>query len=176
MSDVDLLQLHLARENKEQSKALPARAYWDPANSFKFEGEKSKHQQGENMQRFRKQDNKVDVWLKPEGLDLCLEHWALWMGKSDSDLGVQGQRSLRGDGDGYGNQDTSEQRRHNEIAEATDAMIEGLSTYHRYAIYRKCSISSVWNFPNIDFPKAALEASEELTRKLKINIATRMLF
>lgn len=174
--EVDLLLLHLVRQDKERSNAMPAAAYRDPAKNFRFERERAQHNQGEDMQRVRKQDIKLDTWVKPDGIDLCLEHWAIWMGKNDSDVGIQGQRHLRGDGDGYGDSDACEQRRHNEIAEATDAMIEGLSTYHRYAIYHKCGVSSAWRFPNINFIAAASEAVVILTQKLKINVATRMLF
>lgn len=128
------------------------------------------------MRRVRKEEVQPDRWVKPDALQVCLEHWSAWMGQSDRDLGMQQQNSLRGDGDGYGNEDTSQARRENEIAEATDAMIASLRHHHRWAIFRRCGLSTVWNFPRMDLLQAILEAEEELTKKLKINVATRTLF
>jgi hypothetical protein len=128
------------------------------------------------LRRVKKVDVKKDSWAQPDGLDLCLELWKHWMGKTDTDLGVQGHRSLRGDGDGYGNADTSQARRDNEIAEATDAMINSLRACDRWAIYRICSITSVWNFPSLDFMEQSQKAHAELEKKLRENVATRNLW
>jgi hypothetical protein len=128
------------------------------------------------LRRVKKADVKKDSWAQPDGLDLCLQLWKHWMGKTDTDLGVQGQRSLRGDGDGYGNADTSQARRDNEIAEATDAMINSLRACDRWAIYRICSITSVWNFPSLDFMEQSQKARAELEKKLRENVATRNLW
>jgi hypothetical protein len=98
------------------------------------------------------------------------------MGKIDTDLGHQGLKSLRGDGDGYGNDDTSQSRRDNEIAEATDAMIGSLRACDRWAIYRICSVSTVWNFPLLDFVETAQGAKAALEAKLRKNVATSTLF
>lgn len=128
------------------------------------------------LRRVRKDDAKAPTWLKPDPLDYCLDCWKTWMHRTDTDLGAQTHRSLRGDGDGYGNSETMAMRRDNEIAEATDAMISSLSAAHRWAVYRKCSVTSVWRFPSLDFIAAAQEACCELEKKLRLNIATRLLF
>ena len=98
------------------------------------------------------------------------------MGKYDTDLSVQTQKTLRGDGDGYGNSDTSQARRDNEIAQATDAMFSSLKSSHQWAIRRKCGIATVWRFPELDYMTEALAACVELEKKLRGNIATRMEF
>lgn len=113
---------------------------------------------------------------KRDGLDVCLDCWRTWMGRNDTDLGAQTQKTLRGDGDGYGSPDTSQMRRDNEIAEATEAMISSLRTSHRWAIYRKCGIATAWRFPQLDFMSEALDACEDLEKKLRANVATRMEF
>lgn len=128
------------------------------------------------MRRVRKEDVIVNTYVRPDGLDLCLELWKDYMRRDDTDLGVQGQKSLRGEGDGYGNDDTSQSRRDNEIAEATDAMINSLRACDRWAIYRLCSITTVWNFPNLNYIDAAQGAKLALEEKLRKNVATRTLF
>lgn len=111
-----------------------------------------------------------------DGLEVCLACWRYWMGKYDTDLSVQTQKTLRGDGDGFGNSDTSQARRDNEIAEATDAMVMSLKTSHQWAIRRKCGVATTWRFPQLDYMTEALDACCELEKKLRGNVATRMEF
>lgn len=111
-----------------------------------------------------------------DGLEVCLACWKEWMGKRDLDLSAQRMKTLQGDGDGYGSPDTSQARRDNEIAEATDAMFSSLKSSHQWAIRRKCGIASVWRFPQLDYMTEALSACEELEKKLRGNVATRMEF
>jgi hypothetical protein len=126
--------------------------------------------------RVRKEDVKIERVVPQDGLSICLDFWSTWMGQSDSDSGIQGQRTLRGDGDGYGNEDTSRMRHANEIAEATDAMIDGLSMVHRWAIYKSRGLATAWRFPNADYMHTAQAAQAALIVKLKINVATGRYF
>ena len=126
--------------------------------------------------RVRACDVRVDTWVKPDGLEICLDLWVRFMQKSDTDLGVQGQKSLRGEGDGYGNEDTGQARRDNEIGEATDAMIHSLRVHHQWAIRKIKGLASTWRFPQLDYMTTAIDAKEELEKKLRINVATRTLF
>jgi len=127
--------------------------------------------------RVRRQDA-PEAFIKPDGLDLCLACWKEWMGRSDTDLGIKSQSTLRGDSDGYDGVDTSQMRRDNEIAEATDAMIRSLQRSYQWAIRRKCSITrqNVWNFPQLDYVTEAQAACVELEKKLRNNVATRLLW
>jgi len=126
--------------------------------------------------RVRKIDVQKDSFIKPDALDTCLDYWSTWMGQDDSDLGIKNQAGLQGEGDGYGNDDTGEQRQANLIAVATDAMINSLKAHERWAIFRRCGISQVWNFPSLNFFEALPKAEESLIAKLKINIVTSNLF
>lgn len=130
------------------------------------------------LRRVRKADAPKRAIVQPDAFDLCLTIWAEWMRRDDTDLGIKGQSSMRGDGDGFGSDDTSQMRRDNEIAEATDAMIRSLKSSHQWAMRRKCGVTrqSVWNFPQLDFLVEAQDACEELEKKLRANIATRLLF
>lgn len=117
-------------------------------------------------------------FVQPDGLDLCLTCWREWMGRDDKDLGIKNMSTLRGDGDGYDAGDSAQMRRDNEIAEATDAMVRSLKASHQWAMRRKCGITkqSVWNFPQLDYIVEAQDASVELEKKLRGNVATRLLF
>ena len=128
----------------------------------------------------------VDPWSPPDPLDVCLETWKVWMCRHDADLGTQRQK-LRSTDDEDEDEDERQrnsesaaaaaaQRRDNEIAEATDAAIEDLRSCDRWAIYKMMGISSVWNFPLLDFMQVAQRAKTEVEKKLRGNIATRALF
>lgn len=110
-----------------------------------------------------------------DALAYCLDCWKDSMQKDDRDMGAKGMRLMSGDGDGYGS-DNGQTRRDAEIAEATGAMIDSLSAAHRWCIYRSCSISTVWRYPNLDYITTLQDARKALENKLRINVASRTLF
>lgn len=119
--------------------------------------------------------------IEQTGTDECLACWKEWMGRNDTDLGVKSQSTLKSDGDGYGGEDTSQMRRDNEIAEATDAMIRSLQRSHQWAIRIQMGMASlsnpnVWKFPGLNYVAEAQLARNALEKLLKNNIATRLLF
>ena len=132
----------------------------------------------QDIRRVRKSSSSQTTVIQPDGLDLCLTCWKEWMGRDDKDLGIKNMSTLRGDGDGYDAGDSAQMRRDNEIAEATDAMVRSLKSSHQWAIRRKCGITkqSVWNFPQLDYIVEAQDASVELEKKLRSNVATRLLW
>ncbi len=134
------------------------------------------------LRRVRRDDVKADSWVKPDGLDHCLECWKVWMGRDDTDLGMQLQKTLTGkdsrdrDDDAPGDAYAMNTKMDNEVAEATDAMIRGLKTSHQWAIKNKCSVATVWNFPQLDFVAEAQDACEQLEVKLRNNTVTKPFF
>jgi hypothetical protein len=129
-----------------------------------------------SARRVRRSEVSSPAFLKPDGLDYCLDCWKSWMGRNDTDLGIKAQSTLKADGDGFGSEDTSQMRRDNEISEATDAMVHSLKTSHQWAIRRKCGIANAWRFPQLDYMTEALDACDELEKKLRNNVATRLLW
>lgn len=130
-----------------------------------------------NLRRVRKTEVIAQPFVKADGLEVCLTCWKDWItGDQDTDLGMKTMRGLAGEGvadrDIYEAQQDVDQR----IGAATDAMINSLSRIHVWAIYRSCSIASVWRFPNADFATVAEDARAELTAKLKKNVCTATLF
>jgi hypothetical protein len=105
------------------------------------------------------------------------------MGRHDGDLGTQRQK-LRSDDDDDKDRErdsesvaaAAEQRRENEIAEATDAAINDLRACDRWAIYKMCGVSSVWNFPIARLHACGSKREAAVEKKLRMNIATRALF
>ncbi len=136
----------------------------------------SLHFPSSNARRVRRSEVSSPAFITLDGLDLCLQCWSEWMRRSDTDLGIKAQSTLRADSDGYGNDDTSQMRRDNEISEATDAMIRSLKASHQWAIRRKCGVATAWRFPQLDFMTEALDACADLENKLRNNVATRMVF
>jgi hypothetical protein len=129
------------------------------------------------VRRVRRDEVVSPAFAKADGLELCLACWKDWMtGDQDKDLGVKTMRGLVGDcesgADIYEAQQEADQR----IGAATDAMINSLERLHVWAIYRSCSIASVWRFPNANFITVAEDARSELTQKLKRNVCTATLF
>lgn len=129
---------------------------------------------------------RVDAWTAPDPLDYCLECWKVWMsGDADRDLGTKTMRGLAGGADAEDGVDEAprgpnvyeaQQQHESSIAAATDAMIDSLPRIQAWAIYRSCSMSTAWRFPNADLVTVAAEARAELTAKLKKNICTGTLF
>lgn len=128
---------------------------------------------------------RVDPWTAPDPLDYCLECWKVWMaGDADRDLGTKTMRGLAGGADIEDADEAprgpdvyeAQQQHETRIAAATDAMIDSLPRIQAWAIYRSCSMSTAWRFPNADLVTAAAEARAALTALLKKNICTGTLF
>jgi hypothetical protein len=109
-----------------------------------------------------------------EPLDICLDCWVDWMaGDGDKDLGV---KTMHLDRSQFLTGEEAQQARNNEIGAATDAMIDGLSMLHRWAIYTMRGLPTVWSFPRADILAVGPAAREALKLKLKWNVGTRLLF
>lgn len=130
------------------------------------------------LRRVRKENVKADTWVKHDPLDTCLDCWKRYMhGDPDRDLGAKTMNGLVGEEDAYGVDPAEKQQaRDMRIGAATDAMIDSLKRIHIWAIYELCSIASPWHYPNADILIVGPEAMKELERKLKINVATGILF
>jgi hypothetical protein len=129
------------------------------------------------LRRVRAADTQSCAWHRPDGMDVCLDCWKRWISDPDKLTPLRTMTGLVGDGDGY-SPDLYEQQGQQDmkIGEATNAMIDSLTTFHRWAIYASCSIASPWRFPNADVILVAVDARDELTKKLKKNACTGALF
>lgn len=124
--------------------------------------------------RVRKEDARRDSWVQPDPLDVCLDCWRAWMsGDPDKDLDA---KTMRLRAASRLDPEEQEQARNNQIGAATDAMIDGLTMLHRWAIYTMCGLATPWNYPNADLLVVGPAAREALTEKLKKNCGTCILF
>lgn len=133
------------------------------------------------MQRVRKAEVQIDTWQKPEGLAYCLDCWKEWMRSDDRDLSVSLMKLHSApenqEAAGYESNPYDDQRKADmKIGEATGAAIESLKPVSRWAIYKKCGITTQWRFPLIDQMQAMIDACGELEIKLQKNIATANFF
>jgi hypothetical protein len=62
------------------------------------------------------------------------------------------------------------------LGEAVNAMVDSLVMIHRWAIYKSQGISSAWRFPNANYETVLLDARDELEKKLRKHVATRLYF
>lgn len=130
--------------------------------------------------RVRSNDVKSREWAKPGGLEDCLECWKKFMAGDERDLSASRMRLSGGADDpddparnGYESNPYDEQWKADlKVGEATGIMIDGLKPCWRWAIYKKCSVSDVWNFPKLNFMDVIVDAEADLEIRLRKNIAT----
>lgn len=106
---------------------------------------------------------------------VLLACWVDFMRVDDRDLGSRGMRLM---GDSEDDRTVHDHQRLADIktGESVNAMVDSLSTFHRWAIYRSQGISSAWRFPNASYAEVLEEARAELEKKLRSHVATRLHF
>jgi hypothetical protein len=129
------------------------------------------------LRRVRREEVVKPAFSKPDGLELCLACWKDWMTcDQDNDMGMKTMKGLSSDDTTGLDRHEAQQAADQRIGAATDAMVNSLDRIHVWAIYRACSLASVWKFPNADLLDTIAEAKEQLTEKLKRNVCTATLF
>lgn len=129
------------------------------------------------LRRVRRDEVAKPAFVKPDGLELCLACWKTWMTRDpDRDLGMKTMSGLVSEDESGPDIYEAQQAADDRIGAATDAMINSMSRLHVWAIYRSCSISKGWRFPNANFLEVAAEGKALLTTKLKQNVCTATLF
>ena len=132
------------------------------------------------LRRVKKEESISTAFVKPDGLATCLDCWKTWMLSDDRDLSAS-RMKLGGGADeepvGYESDVYAEQRKADiAVGAATGAMIDSLKPAWRWAIYKKCSISTQWKFPQLNFLDVLAAAEADLENKLRKNIATATQF
>lgn len=112
---------------------------------------------------------------QPDPYATCMACWVSFMQVDDRDLGSRGMK-LAGSGEVERDVHTEQYLADLKIGEAVNAMVESLSIRDRWAIYRSQGISKGWRFENADYAAVLSEARDELEKKLRKNIATRIYF
>lgn len=132
------------------------------------------------LRRVRKEEVQAIQPPKQDGLKVCLDCWKLYMDSDDRDLSaarMKLQSASEDNPEGYESDPYGDQRKADiRIGEATNAMIDDLKPAQRWSIHKACGITTVWNFPSVDFPTTLAGAHADLEKKLRNNIATATVF
>jgi hypothetical protein len=130
---------------------------------------------GSSLRRVRREDVAPSTVVKPDPYALLMACWSDFMRTDDRDLGAGGMKLK---GDGADDKDVHEQQlaADMKVGEAVNAMVDSLTALHRWAICKSQGISRGWRFPNADYELVLSEARDDLEKKLRNNVATRLYF
>lgn len=128
------------------------------------------------LSRVRRAAPPTPAFNKPDPYSLLMDCWVSFMHTNDRDLGSRGMK-LQGEGCEE-RVDPHEAQRLADIrtGETVNAMVDSLSIQHRWAICKSRGISRGWRFPNANYEEVLSDARDELEKKLRNNVATRLYF
>ena len=126
-----------------------------------------------NLRRVRKAEAQQSTIRAVDPYATCMACWVDYMRTDDRDLGAGGMKLT---GEGANERDLHEQQRAADlkIGEAVNAMVDSLAMRDRWAIYKSQGIASAWRFPNTRYEDVLMDARDELEKKLRNNVATRL--
>lgn len=126
-----------------------------------------------NLRRVRKAEAPQSTVRTIDPYSTCMACWVDYMRTDDRDLGAGGMKLA---GEGVHERDLHEQQRAADmkIGESVNAMVDSLQMRDRWAIYKSQGIASAWRFPNARYEDVLMEARDELEKKLRNNVATRL--
>jgi hypothetical protein len=127
------------------------------------------------LRRVRRAEVVRPAFNKPDPYTQLLAYWSDYMRVDDRDLGSRGMKLAS---DAEDDRDVHAQQRAADLkmGEAVNAMVDSLSMQHRWAIYKSQGIASAWRFPNARYEDVLTDARDELEKKLRMNVATRLQF
>jgi hypothetical protein len=113
------------------------------------------------------------VFNKLDPYALLLACWVDFMRADDRDLGAAGMKLT---GEGVYERDVHERQRAADltVGEAVNAMVDSLAMRDRWAIYKSQGIALAWRFPNTRYEDVLMAARNELEKKLRNNLVTRL--
>lgn len=128
--------------------------------------------------RVRKTD--VQQFLNPpkDGLAYALDCWKYYMsGSGMGNLDAKPMGGMTANEDGYGRDPNEAQlAQDSKVGAATNAAIDSLAAKQKWAVYKTLGMGTVMTFNFSELLEYYYEASEEITKKLKLNYDTSYLF
>jgi hypothetical protein len=125
--------------------------------------------------RVRKSEVQASTIRAVDPYAVLMACWVDFMNVDDRDLGSRGMR-LKGDCEDDRTVNDHQRLADIKTGESVNAMVDSLTTIHRWAIYKSQGIASAWRFQNADYETVLLEARDDLEKKLRTHIATRLYF
>lgn len=127
------------------------------------------------LRRVRREEVARPTFAKPDAYGLLMACWADFMRTDDRDLSGSGMK-LQSDAVADRNVHDDQRAADMKIGEAVNAMVDSLMMQQRWAIYKSQGISTAWRFPNAKYEDVLSDARDELEKKLRNNVATRLYF
>lgn len=127
------------------------------------------------LRRVRREEVARPAFAKADPYGLLMACWADFMRTDDRDLGGSGMR-LQSDAVADRNVHDDQRAADMKIGEAVNAMVDSLTIQHRWAIYKSQGISPAWRFQNAKYEDVLSDARDDLEKKLRNNVATRLYF
>lgn len=127
------------------------------------------------LRRVRREEVARPTFAKPDPYGLLMACWADFMRTDDRDLSGSGMK-LQSDAVADRNVHDDQRAADMKIGEAVGAMVDSLTIQHRWAIYKSQGISSAWRFQNARYEDVLSDARDDLEKKLRNNVATRLYF
>jgi len=128
---------------------------------------------GSNVRRAPKAAAVQSTINKPDPYATCMACWGDYMRLPNLDLGGRGMK-LIGDALPDANVHEAQYIADLKLGESVNAMVDSLVMIHRWAIYKSQGIASAWRYPNARYEDVLLDARDELEKKLRTNVATRL--
>jgi len=127
------------------------------------------------LRRVRREEVSRPAFDKPDPYAQLMACWADYMRVDDRDLGSRGMKLAS---DAEEDRDVHAQQRIADLrmGETVNAMVDSLTMQHRWAIYKSQGIASAWRFPNARYEDVLTDARDDLEKKLRNNVATRLQF
>lgn len=127
------------------------------------------------LRRVRREEAARPAFDKPDPYGQLMACWADYMRVDDRDLGSRGMKLAS---DAEEDRDIHAQQRAADLkmGEAVNAMVDSLTIQHRWAICKSQGIASAWRFANARYEDVLTDARDELEKKLRNNVATRLYF
>lgn len=127
------------------------------------------------FRRVRREEAVRPAFDKPDPYGQLMACWADFMRVDDRDLGSRGMKLAS---DAEEDRDVHAQQRAADLkmGEAVNAMVDSLSIQHRWAICKSHGIATAWRFSNARYEDVLTDARDELEKKLRNNVATRLYF
>lgn len=127
------------------------------------------------LRRVRREEVARPAFDKPDPYAQLMAYWADYMRVDDRDLGSRGMK-LASDADDDRDVHAQQRAADLKMGEVVNAMVDSLTIQHRWAIAKSQGIASMWRFQNARYEDVLADARDELEKKLRNNVATRLYF
>lgn len=125
------------------------------------------------LRRVRKAEAPQSTVRAADPYAMCMACWVDYMRVPDLDLGGRGMK-LISDALPDANVNEAQYIADLKLGECVNAMVDSLQMRDRWAIYKSQGIASAWRFPNARYEDVLRDARDELEKKLRNNVATRL--